>query len=164
MRILSDPVVTRDVLPRAYMDTMDRVSLVATAGQSIATATWTAISWDTTPQYNVSATPTLPFVAGTPTRVTARMAGIYSANGTIHFASLTQGDKVLAIRKNGNEIAAQRNSATPAGGGSAGLLIIYEFALVVGDYIELFGYQNTGSAAALSTSGSYNRLTVRQVA
>ena len=113
--------------------------------QTLTTATWTTITWDTTASVDTYG----GYVSGTSTsRYTAQVAGTYRVRGLVNFANNATGLRAAKLAKNGTVIqgAQGRYAATSATGATA--VCEWPVPMVVGDYVELLGYQGSGGNLA----------------
>ena len=86
---------------------------------------------------------------GTPTRLTIKQAGAYIITGQCSFNTSATGRRGVYIYLNGGQINAQvtnGNSAAPTHVTTT--TIKY---LAVGDYVEMYGYQNSGGNLSVLT-------------
>jgi hypothetical protein len=130
--------------PAASTPTFRGVRLEKTAAQSIANATYTAITYTgetyDTSSYHDNSTNT--------SRITipAGLGGYYLIAYQISWSSNGNGQRLVRIYVNGSTIPYMNGFANPSGSyenNFAGATIIN---LSAGDYIELFGYQDSGGA------------------
>jgi hypothetical protein len=134
-----------------------------TNGQSINTATFTAInypseSWDTSNMHsNVTNN----------TRITVPINGYYRATATLGFEANSTGSRILTFRVNGDVTDRYGYFSVPALSGSLSNYITTTavFNLNANDYIEVYAYQNSG--VTLDTQGEpwsgQNRFTVERL-
>ena len=112
--------------------------------QSIATATFTAITFDA----ELTDTDNVHSLVTNPSRLTMVTPGRYRVSGQLTWGSNTTGYRSLRLFKNGITFAISRvqplSSAAPMY-----MQIFDEIVCVAGDYLELISEQTTG--AALST-------------
>ncbi|WP_273845380.1 hypothetical protein [Rubrobacter calidifluminis] len=131
--------------------------LSSNLGQSIPNATWTKLSFNTL-EYSTNGWA----VAGTgasQSGFTPQRAGYYNFSAMCEFAgtAVGAGSRVLiSLYKNGQEY--KRMGQSNAGGGSnaAGWGSVTAYANGTTDYFEVFVYQNSGAAAALTASTAAN--------
>ncbi len=108
------------------------------ANQAIATATVTAVTWDSPADYDTS----VFYAAGQPTRLTAPAAGTYSVAMAAQFDVNAVGIRVFAITHNGTIVAAMNdigNAAWYVGG-----VVTADVPMAAGDYVEAVVYQSSG--------------------
>lgn len=90
------------------------------------------------------------------TRLTIRTAGKYEVGGSVEWANAAGAIRILDIRLNGVTILA-RQSVPPIGGGlitEMSVSTIYD--LVVGDYLELTVFQDSGAPLNINSVGNYS--------
>ena len=130
--------------PAAGTPTFRGVRLEKTAAQSIANATYTAITYtgetyDTSSYHdNSSNTSRITIPAG--------LGGYYLIAYQISWSTSGNGQRLVRVYVNGSTIPYMNGFANPSGGydnNFAGATILN---LSAGDYIELFGYQDSGGA------------------
>ena len=127
-----------------------------TSGQSIANNTLVALAMAGTEDYDSDA---YHDTSTNNSRITvpASLGGKYRIGGTATLATANAGtERLLAVRLNGSTYIAI-NSAQGASNGANEeyVSIATEYALSVGDYVELIYRQQTGGAASLATNASY---------
>lgn len=85
-------------------------------------------------------------------RLTCVVPGLYSIVGHADFASSATGDRAILVRVNGATVIANQSYEAPdaAIGGPQSISTHWRF--VVGDYVELRVYQNSGVALNLGAS------------
>lgn len=112
--------------------------------QSVPNAAWTAITFaaediDTSGMHSTSTNPS---------RVTAPVTGYYHVDGVIYWASGSPTQVQAAIRKNGSATALPglRGKVNPTSGQDSIVRCAGVVLLNAGDYIELYGYQDSGAA------------------
>lgn len=100
-------------------------------------------------------------------RIYCRTPGKYRISGQLVFAANATGTRIAAVRRNaggvvtsGNPLLSTNQNAVSSGT-TAVPLPPDVFTLVAGDYVELFGYQDSG--AALNTDPNFARLLVELV-
>lgn len=125
--------------------------LYQTTTQSIATATGTAITFDTTTAdtYGGHSNST------NNTRYTAQVAGWYWVYGTVCWSNVSGGNRNTTINKNGSQVP-QFGSAVPAAGTTV-FPAVDAAALVqlnAGDYVEIIGYQDSGGSVSTHSTAS----------
>ena len=90
-----------------------------------------------------------------PSRFTCQVAGSYLVAGGVAFASNTTGNRQLRIMLNGStNIPGAFAVAAAAAGSNSGALAVPPviIPMVVGDYVEVHGFQSSGGA--LSTTAA----------
>lgn len=127
------------------------VRVTRTTAQSITQNSGVAVIW-TGVEYDVPGIPAM-WSAGTPTRLTAPMVGVYHAIGNTQFAPLAGlGFRIFYLVQNGGTIVSIAN--TLAGGTyQTGEVVSADVLMAAGDYLELLVYHN--SAAALNLDPIY---------
>lgn len=129
---------------RALNDNCIRVHRTAT--QSMTNNTRLAITWQAA-AYQTGIT----WSSGTnPTRITVNVTGLYLLAANIKFANVVGGRRGVGWKKNGG--ATNWDIQNHPGNGVDTVNGIEIIDLVSGDYIEVFGFQNSGSA--INTSGT----------
>ena len=83
-------------------------------------------------------------------RITATRAGLYLVSGCVAFSSNASGVRYSAIYKNGTIVRFVTGPA--ASGGPTAYALTFPLELAVGDYLELYGVQNT--AGTLDTQST----------
>lgn len=113
-----------------------------TTTQSIPATTWTAISIDT----ETFDTDLGHDVVTNNTRYTIQVDGLYVILGTVAFNVSATGLRGSKIFKNGAILIGSETLVAP--GPTVGTSAVCQIAaqLVAGDYIELYGFQNSGGA------------------
>lgn len=125
--------------------------------QTLTTATWAAITFDTE-DYD---TDTMHNNTTNPSRFTANTAGLYELRGYIFYSSNATGVRYAQLRKNaagsstgGTELLTEIFNAVGTSTSTRGPGASKEVYLAAGDYVELFGYQNSGASLALLAGSS----------
>lgn len=129
-----------------------------TASQSLANGAFTAITMDSTvfdPNGQHSNTTNN-------SRVTCQVAGWYSVSGGVSYLTNTTGSRGALIYKNGTALT-QATGGIVAASNAIHVAMTGEvlIQLAVGDYVELYGWQNSGGALSTAGSGYYPYLYVR---
>ena len=83
--------------------------------------------------------------ASNTSRLTCVTPGIYSVYGNIRFASNNNGNRIIAVRKNGSVVWANHR-AMAIQGSNHPLSIATQIDLDTGDYVELLAFQSSGAA------------------
>ena len=97
--------------------------------------------------------------AGSNTKLTCVQAGVYLVGGTVvHGTASGTGNRAAAIYKNGTPIPGSAYTMVSLASGNAtdvppGTVMV---TLAVGDYLELCGWQNSGSALSTFTTAPHN--------
>jgi hypothetical protein len=131
------------------------------AAVSIPSASWTTVAFDSV-RWDTGAA-ALHWSASNPTRLTCQVAGTYAVSGSFGFMTQAGGNHRIAqiclngSINNGLVNAGSWGATIPAGP--------YPYAapttvarLNVGDFIELWCYQDSGSAIAMNPSGGVQQL------
>jgi hypothetical protein len=143
------------VTPSGGTPTFVGCSVVSTAAsQSVATATWTALTWNSerfdTDGFHDNST------NNTRLTIPAGKAGKYQVSGIVAMDNNTTGARYLLIRKNNVDFAAVLFTPTAS---EPSMVISTILDLAVSDYIELFVYQNSGGNRlfySLSPNGDFS--------
>lgn len=136
------------------------VRVTNSTNQTIASAAWTPLAFDTE-RYD---TDNLHSTVTNNTRITFRTAGKYILTGDIEFNSGAGTARGLSILKNGATFIAV-DFITPTGGGfPTTMSIATQHDFIVGDYVELQGWQNTGGLLAVNSSAQYSPEFAAQIA
>lgn len=113
------------------------------APQSTATSTTTPISFDTVIENNSGV-----FSAGSPTRLTIPVSGIWQGAFWVYWEANAVGIRENFVRKNGTTFYfTDDRAALPSNGTS--VLINWTLRLAAGDYLEYCGWQNSGGALTI---------------
>lgn len=131
---------------------------VQTAAQSLVTATFTAITFDTETVDTYGGHSTVTNTS----RYVAQVAGWYEVVARAGFAGNATGRRMAAVHVNGSQI---RVNETDAVGSVAQSVEITETVFLnVGDYVETDGYQSSGGALNTQTAANFtSTMTVRWV-
>lgn len=136
-----------------FLTTLPMAEVYQTISQTLATATWTAISQDTTlldtdGQHSNSVNNS---------RFTCQVAGYYTAGGAVGFSTNSTGSRGAGIYRNGSPLILASGIVTAASNAvhvaTAGEILMQ---LAVGDYLELMGWQNSGGNLTTLVGGQYN--------
>lgn len=131
--------------------TLGGAALFRTTTQSINSAAFTAISFDSeeydTDGYHEGVT--------NPTRLTVPATGVYLVTGSFGWSTASATGSQILIRSNGTNYLS--NSAIPTGHVSnAGSMTTSRIvALSATDYVELIAWQNSGGALLVQTAANY---------
>lgn len=115
-----------------------------TASQAIATATVTALLWDTE-EYD---TGSMHSTASNTSRLIAPVAGKYLAEGRIVFGASATGFRQANIRANGSTFYDTDTDYGPTAGGLCYLKVGVPLLMAASDYVEMLCSQNSGSPLA----------------
>jgi len=134
--------------------TQPSVRVYRSTQQSIPTSVWTPIAFD---KVRYDAGPSPHWSASQPTRLTCQMAGTYVIWGSIQFVPQAGGtSRAVAVMLNGTKwsaVGGLRGATVTGGSGDypmAGTPQLIQ--LVVGDYVELNAWQESG--VAINTNAS----------
>jgi hypothetical protein len=141
----------------SYLYGAPSCGLARAATQSIATSvasptavTFTATEWDT--GVATSGT-TMSGVGSNPTRITARVAGVYTITASGTFDAMGAANTVDArIRVNGGTSYGPARYAPAGGANSIGVVALAQLLLAVGDYLEMMVSHNQGAAVNISVA------------
>jgi hypothetical protein len=122
-----------------------------TTTQSLTSAAWTAISFDT-----MDVDTKTGWATGANTRYTAQYAGYYEIKGIVAFAANATGYRGAAIVINGAAIAGSSSNQTLGNPGAiaAYIEVVDEVFLNVNDFVQILGVQASGGALSTVTLGS----------
>jgi hypothetical protein len=132
--------------------TTDYVRARLTSNVSVATGTWTTVTWSDAPD-----NPSAMWSAGTPSRITILRTGFYLFGSRGNFAAATT-EHYARILKNGvstipMDMPAGHDYATSFA--ESRILTIQPAYFVAGDYIEVQYYQNSGGPLNLMADQEY---------
>lgn len=130
------------------------VSLAGAVGFVAATAV--PVSWDTE-QYDSDNM----FVAGAPTRLTVRTAGLYLITATWMWNSFATGYRFHQIALNGGGVLT-RDTRNAVNGDITSAVVATQAQLAVNDYVELVVYHNAGGTLA-NPAGGYCHLNMARI-
>lgn len=128
-----------------------RCSVYQTATTSMATSGSSQLILFDTEAYD---TDTMHSTSSNTSRITATTTGLYLVTASLGFAANATGYRVAQLRKNsagavgsGTKVAIE---AVPSTGASAPTSVAFAVyvQLTAGDYVEMFGFQNSGGALA----------------
>lgn len=132
-------------------DAMVSSSRIQNTAQSLATATFTAITFDTSELNEIPWTTNL---------WTVPTAGYYQINASLVFATNATGIRAVRILINGTVVA---QSQVPAGSLGSGSSVSRCKYLAASDTVQIQGYQNSGGALTLSVAAGQNVADVTRV-
>lgn len=153
---------------KAYLDglsNMDRVSVYQGTGSSCATGVSTLITFDTE-EYDSNG---MHNPAGNAGRLVAINAGTYTYNASISWPSNATSWRYLMIRKNaaGSPVGGTRVwqgfIAASAAVSNNTQSITRDIVLAAGDYLEMYGIQNSGGSLTTVTGVDATFFQLRQV-
>lgn len=117
----------------------------------IGTGAITALSFNST-RYDTDGM----FTTANATRLTVKTAGKYAVGGTVEFVNAAGAIRILDVRLNGTTILA-RQTVTPLGGGFVTEMTVATiYDLVVGDFLELTVFQDSGGPININSVGNYS--------
>lgn len=126
-----------------------RARVFRSTALSPASATWTKIPLDTV-ENGLDNDGMFDAANG---RLSCKTAGTYALSGNlIYLANASGGNRIIALVVNGVIRAAQNTPATAAAAARGNATCIIDLA--VGDYVELWTYQDSGGALALTLTDS----------
>jgi hypothetical protein len=133
-------------------------SVYASTAQSVANNSWTALLMDT----NILDSDSGHSVTTNTSRYVIQVAGTYLVFGQSSWAASTAGGRGAGCAKNGT-LNYNFHTEAPANASALSTVLPYMglVACNVGDYMETWGWQNTGSA--LSTVAGWSSLSVLRV-
>lgn len=141
-----------------FLTTVPMAEVYQTIAQNLATGTFTAITMDST----ILDTDGQHSNSTNNSRVVCQVAGWYSVSGGIGFVTNATGARGAVIYKNGSPLTQATGNIVAASNAvhvsTAGEFLVQ---LAVGDYVELYGWQNSGGALSTAGSGYYPYLCVR---
>lgn len=157
--------VTGTPISQAYLTQQVYNPLMFVLGKPVATLLQTS-AWNT--PNNVTPYNTVPWQSSgidnwgghsnstNNTRYTVQVAGIYQLSGAVTWQANATGVRAAEFMKNGSALGGT-NLYMPASSSNFFTVSLpaYIVACAVGDYLEIGGYQSSGSALATVTGGSY---------
>lgn len=87
-------------------------------------------------------------------RFVCQTAGLYFVGGSVCFATNSTGTRTLNIFVNGTGVIGAANQCGPSTTNGTSVVTNTLVQLVVGDYVELAAWQNSGATLATSTSAA----------
>lgn len=143
--------------PAATTPTYSGVSARKSAGQTISTGTWVAVTWDTedfdTDGYHSTSTNTSRFT------IPSGKAGKYLVSGSISWTGTSSGTfRLISIYKNGVEQNQVVQNGPTADGTIQPFAHVYDLA--VADYIEIYVRHNIGSDTNVQGGSAQSRVEV----
>jgi hypothetical protein len=117
--------------------------------QSVSNNSFTKLQVDTETYDTASA-----FDSTTNYRFTPQVAGYYQVNGRIAFSTAASGVAILSVHKNGSEHLRGGQIALDANQFSGLTVAGVVYLNGSTDYIELFGFQNSGGSLTVANAGS----------
>jgi hypothetical protein len=148
----SDDAVPTEKAVKTYVDSATGNSsgcrVYRSTAQSIPGATWTKVQFDTEDYDNQN-----EYDNSVNYRFTAKIAGVYQVSATVIYTGSAANTRTLTnIYKNGANFAAGNDSSSVST--SQGQTVGVPIKLEVGDYIEIYTYQSSGSAVNTYTSNN----------
>lgn len=130
------------------------------------TAVTTVIPWDAE-EYD---TPGMHSTSVNPSRINILRTGKYQISGLVSFNAHATGSRIAHLRLNsagnpasGTQLAEWLFQAPATGGHGGRAPFVIERQLTAGDYIEVFGYQNSGGNLAIIQGVTNTFVTVREM-
>ncbi len=130
---------------------VDAVRVIRTTNQSISNNAVTAISFDTE-TYDLGRG---LWVVGSPTRITAVVAGVYTFTGCIRYDANATGLRSALLRANGATLFGAQSESNPSGTNDTAVIVSADFLLAAGEYVELCAFQNSGISLNSQAQASY---------
>jgi len=124
----------------ANAPSLTRCAVRNSANQSINSASWTSLAWDTT----ISDPSSLHSTVTNNSRITANASGIWLFLAHVMFGSSATGERYLRLLKNGTAISSW--AGTPAFTDNSGAHGVWLIDAVNTDYFEVQAYQSSGGA------------------
>lgn len=119
----------------------DPASSVPTASETA--ISWGSVEWDTSDSQGM-------WSAAAATKLVAPIDGIYTASGYVVYPENHTGDRFVGIRPNGGPTLGWNGGPTPATAGqNHPLTATTVVKLFKGQYVEIVGYQNSGSSLSV---------------
>jgi hypothetical protein len=134
------PVLASEGAPGATANT---IRLTHSIAVSLASAAIVCLPFDT----EVTDVPGWHSTVSNPTRVTVGNAGMYLITGTIQYQAGGAGNRYAILSQNGVTQVAANGGMFSASANVALVTVTTMTYLLAGDYIELCGFQETGSAS-----------------
>jgi hypothetical protein len=161
----------------SYLSTPPQCSAYQSAAQSPANTAWTVVTldaelFDVANNYDGGSDSPMHDNVTNSSRIYVRTPGKYEISGQVVFSSNATGSRQASIRINsnsdttlatGSEAIGNKQSAVSGLATSVPFPVVI-VPLVAGDYIELFAWQNSGGALALTTGQSQTYMRLKWVA
>lgn len=142
-----------------------RVSVSNTAAHSHTSGTSLLLTWDT----EAWDTDTMHSTVTNTSRLIATTAGTYAVTARIAFASNATGIRYIDVRKNaagnvasGTRVAFNANTAVASGTVTV-VNVACDVVMAANDYLEVFGFQNSGGALSDDVSAGQTFFQMRFV-
>lgn len=135
---------TRVPMPGSYLAKLKRSTAQNFGNSSAGALVFTAADFDRLGGWNGS------------TRYTAQVPGMYEFSGAISFSVSTAGYRQVSWYVNAG-VFNSSNAIVPGASGDSTVVVARPFIakLAAGDYVELFGLQNSGATLTTDTSNAY---------
>lgn len=141
-----------------FLTTVPTAEVYQSVSQNIPNGAFTAVTMDS----SILDTDGQHSNSVNPSRVVCQVAGWYSVSGAIGYLTNATGARGAVIYKNGAALTQSTGTITAASNAlhvaTAGEFLVQ---LAVGDYVELYAWQNSGGALGTAGSGYYPFLYVR---
>ncbi|MEW2518124.1 hypothetical protein [Actinacidiphila alni] len=122
------------------------------SAQAVANATFASITFDT----EIIDTEGGHSTASNTSRYVCQVAGTYSVQASVCWATNTTGFRASRITKNGTTVPTSEQITAPVTGFATTAFTATDVALAVGDYIELGGYQSSGGSLSTTSNGGFD--------
>lgn len=139
-----------------FLKNPDRARVYMTSAQTVANASWEAVSWDAE-DYDTGGL----WTSGSASRFTAAVDGWYCVKGQVQWEQSGTGFRRLTIRKNDTTSDATggsqwaRSDQQPNGSDDTFMQIVCDLYLSATDHVRMFAYQSSGGGLDIKTgSGS----------
>lgn len=136
---------------RSFLNNAPTATVIQTTAQSVPNNTDTAITFQSGLYDNWSG-----FSAGTPTRYTVQISGVYAVSAAVSWAGNASGRRYHYLRRNGLYVI-PGSAVDVASSGTANMMITTPMVLYFlfnTDYIEVMANQNSGGALNTATGGA----------
>lgn len=136
-----------------FLTTVPMAVVYQTASQNLTIATWTAIAQDST----LLDTDSQHSNSVNNSRLVAQIAGWYSVSGAVAFSTNTAGSRGAGIYKNG-AVLTNASGIITAASNVTHVAVTGEVPvqMSVGDYVELYGWQNASGTLATNVGVQYD--------
>lgn len=132
-----------------------RLHATRSAPQGSAHAAYTPLAFDSTQYIGSGYGSSIPMWSGSlPTRMVAPRTGVYAVGGFVNWAPQSAGTtRLLLVRVNGSPVV-NISQTPPCGGGNyTALSASGDYLLNANDYVEVVGYQDSGSVVTITGAG-----------
>ena len=116
------------------------------------TAQWVALALDSE-RFDTDAMHSL---TSNPSRLTCRTPGLYTMSGHLSFNPHATGYRQVGLRLNGSTFLAISAAQNIGAGANLNLSVATLYQLAVGDYVELYAWQNSGGTLTLLAGAAYS--------